>query len=45
MHIHLKIDGDKIENIQSYIGKLRDGLLNGEIFDPILEARVLTERC
>jgi len=27
----------------SSIGKLRDKLLNGEIFDTLLEARVLTE--
>jgi len=27
-----------------FIGKLRDELLNGEIFDTLLEARVLTER-
>jgi len=29
--------------IESFNGKLRDELLNGEIFDTILEARVLTE--
>ena len=28
----------------SSIGKLRDKLLNGGIFDTLLEARVLTER-
>ncbi len=27
----------------SFIGKLRDELLNGEIFDTLLEARVLIE--
>ena len=30
--------------IESFKGKLRDELLNGEIFDTVLEARVLTER-
>ena len=30
--------------IESFNGKLRDELLNGEIFDTILEARVLTEQ-
>jgi putative transposase len=30
--------------IESFNGKLRDELLNGEIFDTIVEARVLTER-
>ena len=30
--------------IESFNGKLRDELLNGEIFDTILEAKVLTER-
>ena len=30
--------------IESFNGKLRDELLNGEIFDTILEARVITER-
>lgn len=30
--------------IESFNGKLRDELLNGEIFDTITEARVLTER-
>ena len=30
--------------IESFNGKLRDELLNGEIFDTVLEARVLTER-
>jgi len=30
--------------VESFIGKLRDELLNGEIFDTLLEARVLTER-
>jgi len=29
--------------IESFNGKLRDELLNGEIFDTILEARILTE--
>jgi putative transposase len=29
--------------IESFNGKLRDELLNGEIFDNILEARVITE--
>ena len=29
--------------IESFNGKLRDELLNGEIFDTVLEARVLTE--
>ena len=29
--------------VESFIGKLRDELLNGEIFDTLLEARVLTE--
>lgn len=29
--------------IESFNGKLRDELLNGEIFDTILEARVVTE--
>ena len=29
--------------IESFNGKLRDELLNGEIFDTILEARVITE--
>ena len=29
--------------IESFNGKLRDELLNGEIFDTILEAKVLTE--
>ena len=29
--------------VESFNGKLRDELLNGEIFDTILEARVLTE--
>ena len=29
---------------ESFNGKLRDELLNGEIFDIILEAKVLTER-
>ncbi len=29
--------------IESFNGKLRDKLLNGEIFDTVLEARVLTE--
>ena len=31
--------------VESFIGKLRDELLNGEIFDTLLEARVLTECC
>jgi transposase InsO family protein len=30
--------------VESFIGKLRDELLNGEIFDTLLEARVITER-
>jgi transposase InsO family protein len=30
--------------IESFNGKLRDELLNGEIFDTLLEAKVLTER-
>ena len=30
--------------IESFNGKLRDELLNGEIFDTILEAKVLTEK-
>lgn len=30
--------------IESFNGKLRDELLNGEIFDTVLEARVITER-
>ncbi len=30
--------------IESFNGKLRDELLNGEIFDTIIEARVVTER-
>jgi putative transposase len=30
--------------VESFIGKLRDELLNGETFDTLLEARVLTER-
>jgi len=29
--------------VESFIGKLRDELLNGEIFDTLLEARVLAE--
>jgi len=29
--------------IESFNGKLRDELLNGEIFDAILKAKVLTE--
>ena len=29
--------------METFIGKLRDELLNGEIFDTLLEARVLTE--
>ncbi|MCK4384429.1 MAG: transposase, partial [Candidatus Lokiarchaeota archaeon] len=29
--------------VESFIGKLRDELLNGEIFDTLLEVRVLTE--
>jgi len=31
-------------HVESFIGKLRDEFLNGEIFDTLLEARVLTER-
>jgi transposase InsO family protein len=30
--------------IESFNGKLRDELLNGEIFDTVTEARVITER-
>jgi len=30
---------------ESFNGKLRDELLNGEIFDTLLEAKVLIERC
>ena len=30
--------------IESFNGKFRDELLNGEIFDTLLEAKVLTER-
>jgi len=30
--------------IESFNGKFRDELLNGEIFDTVLEARILTER-
>jgi transposase InsO family protein len=30
--------------IESFNGKLRDELLNGEVFDTVTEARVLTER-
>jgi transposase InsO family protein len=30
--------------VESFIGKLRDELLNGEIFDTLLDARVLIER-
>ena len=29
---------------ESFIGKLRDELLNGEIFDTLIEAKVLSER-
>jgi transposase InsO family protein len=29
--------------VESFIGKFRDELLNGEIFDTLLEARVLIE--
>ncbi|MCH7724487.1 MAG: transposase [Bacteroidetes bacterium] len=29
--------------MESFNGKLRDELLNGEIFDTILDARVITE--
>jgi transposase InsO family protein len=29
--------------VESFIGKLRDELLNGEIFDTLLEAKVITE--
>jgi transposase InsO family protein len=32
-------------NIESFNGKLQDELLNGEIFDTLLEAKVLIERC
>ncbi len=31
-------------HVESFIGKFREELLNGEIFDTLLEARVLTER-
>ena len=30
--------------LESFNGKLRDELLNGEIFDTLLEAQVLVER-
>jgi len=30
--------------IESFNGKLRDELFNGEIFDTILEAKVITEK-
>jgi transposase InsO family protein len=30
--------------IESFNGKFRDELLNGEIFDTVLEARIITER-
>lgn len=30
--------------MESFIGKFRDELLNGEIFDTLLEAKILTER-
>lgn len=30
--------------IESFNGKLRDELLNGEIFDTVIEARIITER-
>jgi len=30
--------------IESFTGKLRDELLNGELFDTVNEARVITER-
>jgi putative transposase len=30
--------------VESFIGKLRDEVLNGEIFDTLLEARVIMER-
>jgi transposase InsO family protein len=30
--------------IESFNGKLRDEVLNGEIFDTVLEAKVITER-
>lgn len=38
--------GSPCENgyIESFNGKLRDELLNGEIFDTLLEAKVLIER-
>jgi putative transposase len=38
--------GSPCENgyVESFIGKFREELLNGEIFDTLLEARVLTER-
>ncbi len=34
----------KTDYIVSFNGKLRDELLNGEIFDTVAEARVITER-
>ena len=39
--------GSPLENgyIESFNGKLRGELLDTEIFDTLLEARVLTERC
>ena len=33
-----------VQVTKSFNGKFRDELLNGEIFDTILEARILTER-
>lgn len=38
--------GSPLENgyIESFHGKMKDELLNGEIFDTILEARAMTER-
>ena len=43
---HFTEPGSPWENsyIESFNGKMRDELLNGEIFDTILEARVITER-
>ena len=37
--------GSPLENgyVESFIGKFRDELLNGEIFDTLLEAKVVIE--
>jgi len=32
-----------ISPVESFIGKLRDELLNGEIFDTLLETKVIIE--